>query len=446
MFAAVILNVPTAAQALPPPPTVVFPVSGDFVYLPGVFSEGDLPKSILVDTATSESANLLSRSTVLEQISEPLWNMTGDQIAYLIGANLVSTQSVPSGDLHIIPRIPNLRKIFYPIGWTNGDQALVLEAFSSRPSRYTYYIADATSGELSAPLLDLTEGDAISSLFQLPEQFVTATFVDVWYSELNPTHQDWLLLQIHINYLNAENLSTPELIALAYNYTTQESVFLNDVMGDVPVAVDGWSDDGQFIAIDASLNHHVLMFDPLSASIATPYQHAPARRHTTGEQVEGLLDVQDLLFVLRRTDTELIYQIGQIQAGELFVRDFLIFERPKDFYGLDFAWHLTADEDEQRALSCMFDSAHPTRLAVGAAAQVSFTNGTPLRLRDEPDFDAEEVTQIAEGAAFDVIGGPACVNGESYYRFWQIELADGTIGWAAEADNDDYFMEPTQGR
>src|SRR5690606_26590316 len=132
------------------------------------------------------------------------------------------------------------------------------------------------------------------------------------------------------------------------------------------------------------------------------------RHRTTGAQVEGLLDVQDLFLILRKTDIELIYQIGQMQAGELFVRDFLIFERPKDFYGLDFAWHLTADESERNTLSCMFDTALPTRLAIGAAAQVKFTSGTPLRLRDAPDFDAVQITQMAEGTAFDVIGGPAC--------------------------------------
>lgn len=446
MFAAMILNVPTAAQALPPPPTVVFPVSGDFVYLPGVFSEGDLPKSILVDTATGDAQTLLSRSVVPDLISQPVWNTTGDQVAYKIGANLASTHSVSSGELRIVSEIPSLAKIFYPIGWTNGNQNLVLEAFSSPPRQYTYYIADIASGQLSAPLLDLTEGDSISSVFALPAPFATATLVGVSYSELNPAYQDWLLLSLEINYLNSENQSTPERIALVYNYTTQQSIFLNDVMGDSVVSVSGWSDDGRFIAIDAYLNHHVLMFDPLSTSGATQYHHAPARRQTTGEQVEGLLDVQDFLLILRRTDTELIYEIGQLQAGALFVRDFLIFERTKDFYGLEFAWHLTADEDERYAISCLFDSAQPTRLAIGAAAQVNFTTGSPLRLRDEPDFDASEITQMAEGTAFDVIGGPACVNGDSYYRFWQIELADGTVGWAAEADTDDYFMEPTEGQ
>ena len=59
---------------------------------------------------------------------------------------------------------------------------------------------------------------------------------------------------------------------------------------------------------------------------------------------------------------------------------------------------------------------------------------------------AAEPCRLPEGMAFDVVGGPACINGDSYYRFWQIELADGTVGWAAEADNDDYFMEPTEGQ
>ena len=73
---------------------------------------------------------------------------------------------------------------------------------------------------------------------------------------------------------------------------------------------------------------------------------------------------------------------------------------------------------------------------------MNFTNGTPLRLRTEPDFDTPEVTQMAEGTEFEVIRGSACVNASDYYRFWQLQLDDGTTGWAAEANTTGYFIEP----
>jgi hypothetical protein len=33
------------------------------------------------------------------------------------------------------------------------------------------------------------------------------------------------------------------------------------------------------------------------------------------------------------------------------------------------------------------------------------------------------------------------VNADLYYRFWQLQLDDGAVGWAAEAYNTDYFID-----
>jgi hypothetical protein len=58
---------------------------------------------------------------------------------------------------------------------------------------------------------------------------------------------------------------------------------------------------------------------------------------------------------------------------------------------------------------------------------VNFTDGTPLSLREAPDFDSAEILPMPEGAEFNIIGGPACVNADLYYRFWQLQLDDSTI-------------------
>ena len=97
---------------------------------------------------------------------------------------------------------------------------------------------------------------------------------------------------------------------------------------------------------------------------------------------------------------------------------------------------------EKYGLSCLFDQAQPTQLNIGARARVNFTNGTPLRLRVEPNLAATEIQQMPEGTQFDIVGGPACENADSCYRFWQLRLDDETVGWAAEADNTTYFIEP----
>lgn len=79
----------------------------------------------------------------------------------------------------------------------------------------------------------------------------------------------------------------------------------------------------------------------------------------------------------------------------------------------------------------------PSRLTVGGMARVTFSDGTPLRLRQTPA--GTFMQDMVEGTQFVVIGGPQCVNNMTW---WNLQLANGTTGWSAEADTDSYFMEP----
>lgn len=78
-----------------------------------------------------------------------------------------------------------------------------------------------------------------------------------------------------------------------------------------------------------------------------------------------------------------------------------------------------------------------SRLAVGMRARVTFTDGTPLRVRSAPG-DAI-ITEMVEGTSFTILGGPICLDG---FTWWQLQLDDGTIGWSAEGDLSDYYIEP----
>jgi hypothetical protein len=44
-----------------------------------------------------------------------------------------------------------------------------------------------------------------------------------------------------------------------------------------------------------------------------------------------------------------------------------------------------------------------------------------------------------EGVEFNIVGGPACADG---YTWWEVQTDDGIRGWSAEGDADGYFMEP----
>lgn len=82
----------------------------------------------------------------------------------------------------------------------------------------------------------------------------------------------------------------------------------------------------------------------------------------------------------------------------------------------------------------------PSNLRIGALGQVTFTDGTSTRLRDNPSTRGIVVTVMPEGQPFEVISGPQCSDG---YLWWQLSLlGQQAIGWAAEGDSDSYFIEP----
>ncbi len=81
----------------------------------------------------------------------------------------------------------------------------------------------------------------------------------------------------------------------------------------------------------------------------------------------------------------------------------------------------------------------PSAVTVGDAARVTFTDGSPLNVRIQPDTSADIVDVLPEGSEFEIIGGPQCADG---YTWWQVELPGATLAWAAEGDSDTYFIEP----
>ena len=83
----------------------------------------------------------------------------------------------------------------------------------------------------------------------------------------------------------------------------------------------------------------------------------------------------------------------------------------------------------------------PSRLTVGLQAQVA-TGGAPNNLRAEPNTSAAVLAEIPPNAVFTIQGGPECGNG---LLWWQVNY-DGTVGWTAEGEGADYWLEPIPGR
>jgi hypothetical protein len=82
-------------------------------------------------------------------------------------------------------------------------------------------------------------------------------------------------------------------------------------------------------------------------------------------------------------------------------------------------------------------SSLPARLLPNMTARVTFTDGKSLRVRQTPAGII--MTYLPEGTVFRVLEGPQCLN---FYNWWRVQLADSSIGWAAEASVESYFIEP----
>lgn len=80
-----------------------------------------------------------------------------------------------------------------------------------------------------------------------------------------------------------------------------------------------------------------------------------------------------------------------------------------------------------------------SKVAVGSTARVTFTNGTPTRIRKQPTTSGKILGRIPEGTRFLIVGGHTCSDG---YTWWNIELANGTRGWMAEGKDNSYYLEP----
>lgn len=84
----------------------------------------------------------------------------------------------------------------------------------------------------------------------------------------------------------------------------------------------------------------------------------------------------------------------------------------------------------------------PSRLIVGQRGQVILEGGnTANRIRSEPGTAYNRIGEIPPGGIFDVLEGPECADG---YTWWRVNY-DGLVGWTAEAGDGRYWIEPVSG-
>ena len=98
----------------------------------------------------------------------------------------------------------------------------------------------------------------------------------------------------------------------------------------------------------------------------------------------------------------------------------------------------TLKAPQAAALACPGSMA--SRLRSDMKVRVTFTDGTPLRLRDGAGKDTKTLNTIKEGGTMTIVGGPACVSAGVW---WKVKL-DGSsqMGWVLEGEKGVYFVEP----
>ncbi|MBL8147573.1 MAG: TIR domain-containing protein [Anaerolineae bacterium] len=79
------------------------------------------------------------------------------------------------------------------------------------------------------------------------------------------------------------------------------------------------------------------------------------------------------------------------------------------------------------------------RLAIGGLGGV-VDDGTPQRVRTQPNLDATIITALPGGTPFEVLDGPLCDQANGIL-WWRIGLEDGQTGWTVEGQNGIYFLE-----
>lgn len=85
----------------------------------------------------------------------------------------------------------------------------------------------------------------------------------------------------------------------------------------------------------------------------------------------------------------------------------------------------------------------PVRLGVGDTGMVilsSVTPTTPVNVREAPSIEAERIGRLAQGVTFEVLEGPTCADGLTWFKVRYGE--DDKEGWLAEGQDGLYFVEP----
>ncbi len=383
----------------------------------------------------------------------PNWDTTGEYLATIsrnmqaIGRinveTLESSEISPSQDMRnsgvvaaraIAGWSSDGQNIMYRV-WTFSGQTITPGSFA-----YRLEIANIATGAVNV-VFETVPFTMMNTLFSVPEDSQDVVLDLINDARWNPVYTEWVLIEpIGMG----KRASTGEDIGVyeagLYNYVTGQYISLKPLLPQLIVSFTDWSADGRKIAMNTMTGISVLEF---TLQDGQPNLRIIADSINSQDQaVLQWLGAGDVLI----TGTTIPYRttfIAQIIENQWYSTEFVALAALQSQYaGGNRDFHLTADTEERNQLSCMFfDQVYASRLQVGQRGRVTFTDGTPSRLRSAPGTAGNVVTQVQEGTSFEIIGGSYCVD---EYRWWPLRLDDGTVGWAAEGNPSEYWLEPVE--
>lgn len=432
--------------------SISIPISGQLLL------EYDGQASILlIDTASGSVQTLVSDGPL---VRDPLFSPSGSQITYFSDIydlppnrrNVIL--DVITGTQQSVNALGSRENPVTPRRWSVNENAIFY--YSSifdpvLPDSYSFELVDLDTNTLK-PLRQFARYEVLTG-FDLPANSTGIALSDISQVDPNPVYDPWVALTVKgVDVtVNPDLLEDPSDEAnindvILWNYQTQQMISVANILEqdiDLSSFVE-WHPNGKMLGVvGEDLGTVLFRFDPTGNNIVFEVE-----KNTSSGLPLLWLGVEDLLITtVPSTTGDFIYLVGQLVGDQWKSTEF--FRLPSQDFpvtSINLAdWKLTASQEEQRQLSCLFDEGFPSRLVVNSRGQVTFTDGTPSRLRSAPGTDSEVITQMAEGTPFNVIGDPYCADD---YRWWQIQLDDGTVGYAAEthmiSDGAEYFLEPLE--
>jgi len=106
----------------------------------------------------------------------------------------------------------------------------------------------------------------------------------------------------------------------------------------------------------------------------------------------------------------------------------------------------TASEQPLPTSDSSCPSAPAPRVAIGQEVTVVVDDTDKLKLRATPEISPDTVVSVLDKLThLKILEGPVCVSStdpEVSYWFWKVEVQpNGEIGWVAEGDSSNYFIE-----